>query len=491
VLLGLGLLLAGESALADSTVPALPAATSLTTSTTYLAQGAATDTSLGFTTSVFDIAAGALTLKANGVTNAMLANQATTVNGTNCTLGSTCTPTAAASSITPGTTTIVGATAPCLIRNSATTVMDCLAIASGNSTALGVTTGSAGAPVLFNGAGGTPSSLTGTNISGTAASLTAGTATVANGLKSATTTVVVSAATAPTTGQVLTATAGTAADWETPSGGATGVGVQGGQSVSAVGDNATALPSGHYYYATNANMTAQRTHALPDSATQAVGDFMVMDTQQTVTATNQLCMARAGTDTINGGTTAVCITAAGGSMLFHNDGAGHFTTGPLANISAPTDAQILVGKTGTPSNIITPVTMSGSCTITNAGVISCPVTQSMSIGWIATVNPNNVVIGVLPANATVTSIVGAVETATGGAATVTINKATSGTACSGGTAVHSGSFDANGTAATNQTLTVTSGAITSAQRLCLQTSGTTSWTSGTGSGAITVNYTIP
>jgi hypothetical protein len=202
-------------------------------------------------------------------------------------------------------------------------------------------------------------------------------------------------------------------------------------------------------------------------------------------------MARAGTDTINGGTTAVCITAAGGSMLFHNDGAGHFTTGPLANISAPTDAQILVGKTGTPSNIITPVTMSGSCTITNAGVISCPVTQSMSIGWIATVNPNNVVIGVLPANATVTSIVGAVETATGGAATVTINKATSGTACSGGTAVHSGSFDANGTAATNQTLTVTSGAITSAQRLCLQTSGTTSWTSGTGSGAITVNYTIP
>jgi hypothetical protein len=166
VLLGLGVLLAGESALADSTVPALPAATSLTTSTTYLAQGAATDTSMGFTTSVFDIAVGALTLKTNGVTNAMLANQATTVNGTNCTLGSTCTPTAAASSITPGTTTIVGATAPCLIRNSATTVMDCLAIASGNSTALGVTTGSAGAPVLFNGAGGTPSSLTLTNATG-------------------------------------------------------------------------------------------------------------------------------------------------------------------------------------------------------------------------------------------------------------------------------------------------------------------------------------
>lgn len=40
--------------------------------------------------------------------------------------------------------------------------------------ALGVNIGSAGAPVLFNGAGGTPSSLTGTNISGTASGLTAG-----------------------------------------------------------------------------------------------------------------------------------------------------------------------------------------------------------------------------------------------------------------------------------------------------------------------------
>ena len=47
---------------------------------------------------------------------------------------------------------------------------------TGVQTALGVNVGSAGAPVLFNGAGGTPSSITLTNASGTAASLTAGTA---------------------------------------------------------------------------------------------------------------------------------------------------------------------------------------------------------------------------------------------------------------------------------------------------------------------------
>ncbi len=64
---------------------------------------------------------------------------------------------------------------------------------------------------------GTPSAGVMTNATGTAASLTAGTATVANGLKSATTTVSVSAATAPSSGQVLTATASTTATWQTPS----------------------------------------------------------------------------------------------------------------------------------------------------------------------------------------------------------------------------------------------------------------------------------
>lgn len=48
---------------------------------------------------------------------------------------------------------------------------------AGVQTALGVNIGSAGAPVLFNGAGGTPSSITLTNANGTAAGLTAGTVT--------------------------------------------------------------------------------------------------------------------------------------------------------------------------------------------------------------------------------------------------------------------------------------------------------------------------
>lgn len=47
-------------------------------------------------------------------------------------------------------------------------------LGTGIATALGVAVGSAGAPVLFNGAGGTPSSMTATNLTGTASGLTAG-----------------------------------------------------------------------------------------------------------------------------------------------------------------------------------------------------------------------------------------------------------------------------------------------------------------------------
>ena len=69
--------------------------------------------------------------------------------------------------------------------------------------------------------------------------------------------------------------------------------------------------------------------------------------------------------------------------------------------------------------------------------------------------------------------------------------APSGTACSAGTALHSGSFNANGTAATNQTLTVTVTSLAVGDRICLQTTGGANWTSGTSIGGITIFVTQP
>ncbi len=126
-----------------------------------------------------------------------------------------------------------------------------------------------------------------------------------------------------------------------------------------------------------------------------------------------------------------------------------------------------------------------AATTSTAGIAKLH-TVPVSVGWIATVNPNNAVIAVINQASTVSAIIGAVETATGGTATVSVNKAASGTACSAGTTLHSGSFNANGTAATNQTLTVTTASLAAGDRLCLQTTGTTTWTTGTGIGTITV-----
>jgi hypothetical protein len=67
-------------------------------------------------------------------------------------------------------------------------------------------------PTLINPNLGTPSTLVGTNISGTANGFTAG---VSNGLRSATTNVTVSGSAAPSAGKVLTATSSTAATWQT------------------------------------------------------------------------------------------------------------------------------------------------------------------------------------------------------------------------------------------------------------------------------------
>jgi hypothetical protein len=118
-----------------------------------------------------------------------------------------------------------------------------------------------------------------------------------------------------------------------------------------------------------------------------------------------------------------------------------------------------------------------------------------AIGWPAAVNPDTNVIMTASTAITVTDIRGTVDTAVGAAATVAVYKAPSGTSCVGGTIQHSGTFNANGTAITNQTLSLVGGAgniLAAGDRLCLVTTGGTNWTAtGVGIGGVTVTYTVP
>lgn len=96
----------------------------------------------------------------------------------------------------------------------------------------------------------------------------------------------------------------------------------------------------------------------------------------------------------------------------------------------------------------------------------------LSSTWLAGANPNNSTIFVAARALTIVSLVGVADTANGAAATVSIVKAASGTALSAGTVIHSGSFNANGAANVNQTLTLTTTSMASSDRLGIVTTGT-------------------
>lgn len=543
-------LLLAAPAFAQSNVPSLPAGTTLTGTVIYGAEGGTLNRKYGLDTTFFGISAGNITLNAGSLTNSLLAaGSFTNITGvgtlSSLTMGGTL---ALGTNSLTGNFTATGV--PIMSGLSVGTQVSCLgldvtnhvvlnaaacgtggggsqafsAITSATNNQATMTVG-AGAALTFTSTGtvnanqlggvallagtltntnfcsyassgtllncntastgsgnvvrdtnavlttpnlGTPGALVATNATGTAAGLTAGTATVANGLKSATTTVSVSSATAPTAGQILTATSATAADWETVSGTGTVTSVAAGCGTSTGGSPITTTGTVLAALINRSNTAATDTLVAGDC-----GNFV----QENRSSAVAVSIAQAGTTGFaTGYYTTVCNINSGVATI----------TPTTSTIGGASSYALAAGSAFAPRCVALQSDGSNYNIVDTSGT-----TQTMSIGWIAGVNPNNTLIGVLPAAATIVSIVGNVEVATGSAATVSVNLAASGAACSAGTTVHSGSFNANGTAATNQTLTLTTTAVPAASRLCLQTTGTTSWTGGTGFGGLTVEYRMP
>jgi hypothetical protein len=125
---------------------------------------------------------------------------------------------------------------------------------------------------------------------------------------------------------------------------------------------------------------------------------------------------------------------------------------------------------GIPATLIVQSISGNTLTLLNPA--TSPVQEIKSVGWLAGMNPNGGTIFIANRSLTITGITGIVETANGAAATITVVKAGSGTALSSGTPVHSGSFNANGTPATNQNLSLTVTNMNAGDRLGLLTTGT-------------------
>lgn len=194
-------------------------------------------------------------------------------------------------------------------------------------------------------------------------------------------------------------------------------------------------------------------------------------------ASDWIPVTRAGVEYKIGATAFTGITQLTGPVTTSTGGGSQATTitnGAVTNSKLANSATTVNGVT---------CTLGSTCTV--------PAKQRLAIGWPTAIDPSLNIIATVDEASTVTSIVGSVSTAVGAAATVSIYKAPSGTACSAGTVLHSGSFDANGTANTNQTLTVTTTALSAGDRLCLVTTNSSNWTSGSGIGGVTVRITTP
>ncbi len=122
---------------------------------------------------------------------------------------------------------------------------------------------------------------------------------------------------------------------------------------------------------------------------------------------------------------------------------------------------------------------------TSAG--SYRVTIPVAVTYAPGINPNNIPFANFTQARTISGIRCNPEVLAGGAATISVYKAPSGTAISAGTVLHSGSCNANSSATTDQDLTVTVSTLAPGDRLGLVTTGTTVWTSsGVATGVVTV-----
>lgn len=123
------------------------------------------------------------------------------------------------------------------------------------------------------------------------------------------------------------------------------------------GDSNYAILATDRTVGTNAAFTASRTWTLPAAnAVNAGQEIIVADFQGTVTGGNTLVISRAGSDTVNGGTSAT-ISAANGAYLLKSDGASKWTAQALGAAAAGGVSSVTCG-TGLSGGIIT---TSGTC----------------------------------------------------------------------------------------------------------------------------------
>lgn len=323
----------------------------------------------------------------------------TTVNGVACTLGNTCTITASAGTITPGVTTISSGTSNGLLYDNAA-VLGNLATANNGvvvTNGSGVPSVGTTLPAAF--ALGTPTgtslALGGATIGSDALGVT-GTTTFNNNVKlngislSGTYTVggtpsiagsainsgtvsgsfmsnvnLATSGNGGVTGTLPVANGGTGATAGLGARASTNLNID---EATSTGDaNYTILPTDRLVYHTA--LSTARTDTLPAANSVNAGQiFTINDFAGVASASHTITLSRAGSDTINGVTTALAINAQYGAAIFWSDGTSKWTFYPVGaggGVGTVTNVTLSAGN-GTSLTGGCTITASGTCTINGA-----------------------------------------------------------------------------------------------------------------------------
>jgi hypothetical protein len=152
---------------------------------------------------------------------------------------------------------------------------------------------------------------------------------------------------------------------------------------TGVGDANYAILTTDSYVATTAALSAPRIWTLPASAAVPAGyELVIYDEAGGVSATNTLTIQRAGSDTVNGGTSFALNRAYQGISLRSN-GAGIWA---FEDPTGPIDDTVIGGVTPA-AGTFTTLSTSGAVSFSNQANVAASLALAFSVGSSGTVNP--------------------------------------------------------------------------------------------------------
>lgn len=132
-------------------------------------------------------------------------------------------------------------------------------------------------------------------------------------------------------------------------------------------------------------LSTARTDTLPAAnAVNAGQTLYVVDVRGVASGSNTVTLQRAGSDTVNGGTTATALSAAFGASVCFSDGSSRWTCEPFGGGGGGGVSSVTIAAG-------TGISLAGTCTITTTGTCTVAVNTAASLTWTGTETFSSVV----------------------------------------------------------------------------------------------------